>query len=372
MKIGIVTLYSINIGNKLQNYAVEQICKKFGHECYTFSISKENICAPALGWKGKLVAYVGFPQNIALLKRNALKNSMKYTVKFNMFSANFLHVINVYSYELLNNLSSEFDAFIVGSDQVWHNYNKNEIDYYFLKFAPEYKRICLSPSFGLNDIPDKFRNSYISGLQGFKYLSAREESGCKIIKALTDRNSELLIDPTLMLDSQEWDMIAGKPNKMDIPSQYILTYFLGKKDEEADQFIKKLSNDTGLPVIEIDNNSYTVPFTAPDEFLYLIRGASYFCTNSFHGCAFSIIYHVNFYVFKRFEYGGMRSRIDTLLKKFDLESRNCFDKNYNEISLKPCDFNNADLVLKAERKKVIDYLQKAFDYSNMFYPKENK
>lgn len=374
MKIGIVTIYeNRNIGNKFQNYAIEYICRKFNHECYTIALSSKNALKLTLSCRGRLVALVGFPKKVAINKRNVLKNYVKYTIKFNMFSANNLHVININSYKLLKKFADTFDAFIVGSDQVWHNWNnsKDELDYFFLKNVPYHKRICLSPSFGFNNVPPKYKEQYVLGLNGFKYLSCREESGCKLIKKLTGRDSELLIDPTFMLDPNEWDKIAQK-NDNSLPAQYILTYFLGEKNEQAAQFIKQLSEDTDLPVIEIDNNSCSVPFTPPDEFLYLIKNATYFCTNSFHGCVFSILYNINFYVFKRMEYGGMSSRIETLLKTFKMEDRNCFNTKYEDIKTKPCNFDEVDFILNVERKKVVDYLKKSFDYSNKYILKENK
>ncbi|MFR2767096.1 MAG: polysaccharide pyruvyl transferase family protein [Thomasclavelia sp.] len=68
-------------------------------------------------------------------------------------------------------------------------------------------------------------------------------------------------------------------------------------------------------------NSNNVEYTSgPSEFLYLIHHAKLVCTDSFHACVFSILFDTQFYVFEREnEIISMNSRIDTLLRKFDLE-----------------------------------------------------
>lgn len=43
-KVGIVSLYvGQNFGNKLQNYATEQICLEYGFQPYTFKINDDRI-----------------------------------------------------------------------------------------------------------------------------------------------------------------------------------------------------------------------------------------------------------------------------------------------------------------------------------------
>lgn len=54
----------------------------------------------------------------------------------------------------------------------------------------------------------------------------------------------------------------------------------------------------------------------PDEWLGYIEQAEYIFTNSFHACAFSILFEKQFYVGAR--HGD---KVDTILKTFDLEDR---------------------------------------------------
>ena len=45
------------------------------------------------------------------------------------------------------------------------------------------------------------------------FLSAREQSGCGIIKEITGRNAIQLIDPVFLLEKKEWEKLAGKKKK---------------------------------------------------------------------------------------------------------------------------------------------------------------
>ena len=352
-KVGIVTLYGEhNLGNKLQNYAVRCICKELGFESETIFSGRSGI---SIGWKGRLSAFIGFPRSVAEEKRNILKRCRK----IKQFSDKYLNAIHYNSYKEAEKNCDEYYAIIAGSDQVWHNWSmtSEELDYYFLKFVPPQKRICISPSFGFETFPKKFINDYIDGLNGFNYLSCREERGCEMIKELTGKDALLLCDPTMLLSADRWNEIIVAP-EYKLPRNYILAYFLGGMSEDDKKYINNLSQATGLTIVDIYNHKLQDYFcTAPDEFLYLIKNSDYFCTNSFHGCVFSIIFKRNFTVFNRHDEKKMFSRIDTLLRKFGLE--NAFINNSDHD--KELDFSRVDTILEAEHKKGMEYLKKAFE-----------
>lgn len=346
--IAIVTLYdNINIGNKLQNYAVQQILKKYADYVYTLSYREANELHRDMGWKGRLIACLGFPCEKAKVKRIILKRRKN----FEKFSEKYLNVLparkyNQYNYEF----SKEYDAFVVGSDQVWHNWTKTEceLNYFFLDFVERRKRICLSPSFGFNEIPEEFKNKYIKGLKGFEFLSCREKSGCDLIKKLTGKEAALLIDPTMMLAPEAWDTIATIP-EYNIPENYMLVYFLGDIGENIKEEAYMIAKEKKLNIIDIFNISEPQYYvTSPSDFLYLVKHASYICTNSFHGCVFAILYKKCFKLYQRSdsEGRGMSDRLKTLLDKFHIKGDGKIT-NYVEV----------DENLALERKKVYAYLE---------------
>ena len=193
----------------------------------------------------------------------------------------------------------------------------------FLTFAPQKKRIALSPSFGVSKIPNQYTAQYTTWLNEMHALSVREEAGAKIIKELTGRDADVLVDPTMLLSKEEWLNIArpsaGKPSKT-----YLLTYLLGEVGVERKKWISNLSKKYDLEVINLlDTKNEPIYITDPSEFIDFIHSASIVCTDSFHGVIFSIIMETPFIVFDREErkQSKMGSRIETLLKKMQFENR---------------------------------------------------
>ena len=226
----------------------------------------------------------------------------------------------------------EYDAVIVGSDQLWLPSNVMA-DYYTLNWVPEkVKKIAYATSFGIGSIPQKYKETYSKYLTRIDYLSARETSGQEIISELTDRSVPLVNDPALLLDANGWDeVIKDKPI---INDKYIFCYFMGDNPEQRD-FVKRLAKEKGLKIvallhldqfIETDEHyaDYTPWDISPDDFVNLVKYAEYVCTDSFHGTVFSIIYSRNFFTFKRFNKKASLStntRITSLLTRVGLMDR---------------------------------------------------
>ena len=84
----------------------------------------------------------------------------------------------------MNIISSEYDYFITGSDQVWNPYfNCTEDE--FLTFAPKQKRISYAASIGVSEIPDDKKDQFKKWLNGMNYISVREQAGADIVYELT-------------------------------------------------------------------------------------------------------------------------------------------------------------------------------------------
>ena len=350
--VAIITIYDdSNLGNRFQNYAVQKLIEKSGYECRTLINVKRYLFR---GLKSKIIAFLGFPKKVAEKKRFIFK--MESVIR--KFSEKYIRQGEVIRFRDACKIAESYDYYITGSDQVWHNWSgtDDELSYFFLRFVPPHKRLCISPSFGRETVPENLRQQYIDGLNGFRHLSCREESGCGLIKELTGRDAVLLCDPTMALTSEQWDEISTKPS-FELPEKYVLTYFLGDAPEAAIEYVKEMSEKEGLPIINLYNMNYPEYLSVqPDEFLYLVKHAEHFCTTSFHGCVFSIIYHTPFSVFERNDLKGMHGRIDTLLKKFGLESCSADNDNFG----KQCDFSVVDNILEAERARMYDYLEMIF------------
>lgn len=347
--IAIVTLYDdTNIGNKLQNYALQEMCRKYANDVKTLTYKE---VFKEIRWKGKIVAALGFPPKIAKQKRLIINR--KKSIK--EFSDKYLDIEKARGFKEYNEkIAAKYDAFIVGSDQVWHNWNdsKDEMEYFFLKFVPRNKKVCFAPSFGFDCVEAKWEEYYRQALAEFEYLSCRENSGCDLIKRLTGKEAHHLPDPTMVLEKKDWDKIKKKP-QYTIEKKYCLVYFLGGMTEKTRRIINEYSLNEGCQIIDVlDREIPEYYFTKPDEFIYLVANAQMVFTNSFHGSVFSIIYHKNFRVFDRVDSGTemMGNRIHSLVSVLGLKQ--CLDiSSFEEI-----DYSMVDSVLEGERKKAYLYL----------------
>ena len=250
-----------------------------------------------------------------------------FTSKLKMFTEqNIKHKIFVSSYdEVLNADKSrweEYNFVVTGSDQVWHNWSNTstELAYYYLEFMPREKRVCYAPSFGFSQFPESDYELHKKGLEGFDKLSGREQEGVNLIKQIINKDAQLVLDPTLLLNASQWREVEKKPD-IDLPEKYLLTYFLGNMTPEYEQAIKQVAGD--LPIINLYN--YMNPdlpgyIAGVNEFLYLFNHSDFICTDSFHGTAFSINLGRNFLVFRRSQTGmeDMFGRIESILASTNL------------------------------------------------------
>jgi hypothetical protein len=160
----------------------------------------------------------------------------------------------------------------------------------------------------------------------------RENRGSEIVKELTGRTVRTILDPVFMFDNDGWEKLI--PLKKEFNEPYIFAYFLGNNPKHRIA-VNKLANEIGLKIIalrhldqyvaEDENFGDYAPYdVAPDCFLNLLRGASYVCTDSFHGSCFSIIHKKQFMVFDRYVEGSKHSknsRIDSLCQNLGLTER---------------------------------------------------
>lgn len=228
--------------------------------------------------------------------------------------------------------SRDYGAVVVGSDQMWLPQGL-PTNYYNLQFVvPGVRRVSYSTSFGVSSVPWYQRSRTSDYLRKIDFLSVREDSGAAICREIGGVEAKVVVDPTLLLTSDQWAEII--PNSATMRSSYIFCYFLGANPlcrEEA----RTLSRATGLPIIVLRHCDETIPSDEsfgdeapydvdPAGFVNLIRNASYVLTDSFHATVFSAIHHKRFATFYRFAQSDKQSRnsrIDSLLAHLGLWDR---------------------------------------------------
>jgi hypothetical protein len=357
-KIGIVTwFFAPNYGTVLQAFALNKILERYYYKAefvnYKRSLIKfEKIRDPfCFLFPGTIKKYL--PQQYEkFIFFSFVKENLPITDK--MFTKNNIHLLN-----------SRYDIFICGSDQIWSPILFDDI--FFLSFVKNHKKIAYAPSIGTYKIPKKLELLYKKLLGDFSFLSVREQDGADIISALINIKPQVVVDPTLLLTSEDWTHLII-PDESNICGQYILCYFLGNSDFYL-KYVEQLKEKYNLKVITIklsytsfcygDSILYNI---SPERYLFLIKNAAYICTDSYHGTIFSILFEKMFFHLLRFSDSdsiSQNSRIYSLLEMLDLTDA-IIDKNNIKFSFN-ADYDGVQRELDVLRADSLKYLLSALE-----------
>lgn len=357
-KILIMTLFgNFNYGNKFQNYAMQEVLKKYNLDVYTLNTQR---------FWGSVAKNVSIIKRIINITPKKIfekvkvwlnkKVNMKRQMAFEKFSDKYIKTVEYIS-DI--KLKDEFDLVCIGSDQIWKPEIKN-FYYAYAQFQDSNKVFSYAPSFGISEVADEHVNEVKKGLENVNMISVREEKGAEIIKKLINKDVDVLVDPTMLLTTDEWDRVVKTPEKLP-KKEFIMTYFLGNYSKERRKYIKAFAKKNDLEIVDLGQVALKKYYaTDPSEFLYFVKNAKIIFTDSFHGAVFSILYKKPFYTLKREDmHTSMSSRIETLLNKFELQERMLED--YNCQASFEINFENIDNLLEKERNKSKDFLKKALN-----------
>lgn len=248
----------------------------------------------------------------------------------------------------------KYDVYMVGSDQVWNPRLYSNIKPYFLDFAPKGARcVSYASSFGVSELSAIAFYKYKQWLRRFSHIGLREKSGADIVNAMAlDAEVAHVLDPTLLLDSEDWAAVSVKPAEKPI-GKYILLYDLIASPETVD-VAELWARQNGLSLIRIGDGAY-----GPGEFLWLFANAEAVVTNSFHGTVFSILNHKPFYTIipRGMDNAG---RIESLISKLGLSSRMVRAEVIGDLELScVLDWAQINSRLDVLRSESLDFLERA-------------
>lgn len=337
-KVGIVTFFGLyNYGNRLQNYAVASYLKRRGFCSETLIVDAKSRTQKIKDIIKKLIG-----MQVAGVQQDRRREER--FIRFNEFGS-FRRVSN----EDLKNISDEYLFFVTGSDQVWNPCYSSNISPYFLSFARREQRVPISPSIGISDIPESKKKTMKEGLAGFDHLSVREYSGAAIIQELTGRDASVLIDPTMMIDVDEWRSLSVDDFVPEAP--YVFVYTLGELDEAQESILADAMEKKGAECLRISDTllSDELPL-GPGDFISLIDNAECVLTDSFHGTVFSLLFKKPVVIFKRNGvHSDIFSRLETLVRKFGLQGRVAGEKGFS-LCFDEHAYDDFDEVLESERR----------------------
>jgi len=359
-RIGIVTFHrAVNYGAVLQAYALQKSVEKLGINCDIIDYRNKKL---EESYHEHSLRKCRTPKDFAKFFLRPKTKQPKYK-KFQAFRETHLSLSAPCSTaEELSKLADGYDSFIVGSDQVW-NYNITGFDSsYFLDFVEDQKkRNAYAASFGIDTIPLEYQEQYKNYLDGLNYIAVRERQGQKIIKDLTGRDVEIVLDPVLLLSEKEWSQISANPIEMP-KGDYILSHHYSRTPT-MNAFLERLSKKTGCKILSVFRgsrdpmNAITADDPGPLEFIKLYKDARYVVTNSYHGAIFAIIFQKNFFLEMLPPPAKVNSRLRMLLDLFDLGSREIIDGENFHIN-EPIKYEKVLEILSQERERSINYLKR--------------
>ena len=359
MKIGIVTQpLKANYGGILQNWALQQVLLLMGHEPITidymprrsiinhlFILFKTLLLSLFSIRKGPLVRYL---------------SSHRFSPFSDFVKQNIIVTRQVHQYKSTLIREYNFNALIVGSDQVWRpRYNKSLKDMYlsFAKYALV-RKIAYAASFGIGENGWEYTESQTRQCRRlaskFNAISVRERSGIKICQFYLGMNAVHVLDPTLLLTKNDYARLCE--NVPVRKEAFIAIYELNKTKQMMD-CVSSMKDQSGLSICKFSAD-LTSTLTV-EEWLSMFRDAVYIITDSFHGTVFSLLFEKPFISIGNHRRG--LERFQTLLEEVGLIDRLLIDDieyDYLDLIKKPINWEIVRGQLTAQRVKSFEFLKK--------------
>jgi len=312
--VGIVTINDdTNYGNRLQNYALQEVVRSLGWEPETLvnappawerSLRAPRMMheirhdLPALARRGadrvRSRLRRGGPQVPSFLshRRSAIAEFTRTRLQrsphpFSAMPADYWR--DRYAYA------------IAGSDQVWNPTYRRAQGIDFLDFVDAPRRIAYAASFGVEHVPGYLRSRYRAWLEGIPHLSVRESAGRRIVAELTGREIPVVLDPTLAVDRAVWDRLIAEESPI-ASAPHAVRFFLGQPTADQRAWVERHARDAGLALVDLHSlDQEAFADVGPAGFVAAIARAEVVYTDSFHAGIFALVHRRPIVLRSRFD-----------------------------------------------------------------------
>lgn len=281
-------------------------------------------------------------------------------------------------YTSVSELIGAYSVLICGSDQIWNTTLPDYSDVYYLPGMRN--KISYGVSLGKNCSPETL-DRFSGYMSEFKAISVRDNKHAEMIRMVFGKDVKQVLDPTLLLNCSEWDLLSNPG--IQGRDKYICFYSI-LYSEETLTTVSAVSKHLNLPVISpfggnrshagkrAERHGIKVDYSAgPTEFLRYVKGAELVMTDSFHGTAFSIIFHKPFYQVQRIDSSGVYipdDRIDCLLDLTGLLARRVNKKTIESVSTEnQIDWKRVDARIELIRTDSLDWLKRSIQMTAETY-----
>lgn len=377
MKIGILTqpLHN-NYGGLLQCYALQSVLKSLGHDVWIVQRETEEkkltIIGCTLYYIKQIVKVFLGRKFVGLSNRNKIAYAERNT---KYFASNFINpkteIITTTNSLRLCHSDYGFDAYVVGSDQVWRPSYSPCIGNYFFDFLyseERVRRVAYAASFGVDNWEFSKEETAICRdlLKYFDGVSVREDSAVTLCAEYLGREDVLhVLDPTMLLDKEDYISLVEKEEEPQ-NSGNLFCYLLDESEEKSQiiDFIATQINAvpfTKMPKCSIIYENLRdrledCVYPTVTAWLRAFMDADMVITDSFHGCVFSIIFNKPFWVIGNRRRG--LARFNSLLSIFELQDRLIDTYNIPSIITSPINWEKVNIIRGKWQEKSLNFLKK--------------
>lgn len=367
-KIGVITSYfATNFGAALQCYALKSVLENLGFD------------VDYIRYKQKNLYRMFYPFHIGLLKTKSpitlfkrLRSLPEKKQKWDAFKR--FRVGHIQSdTSFITIIPQDKDYYILGSDQIWNPHITRGYDNVFWgQFPhPSSSKVFSYAASTENMVYTPQNKAFIKkALCSLSHVSVREDWLNQDLTEISGRTDiKTVIDPTLLADVAIYENL---PLCRPLNEKFVLFYkirkctsFIPKVNEYAKQIGAKVLllsssiEDELKAIAKKDENIVYLPLVGVETFLSAVKFAEHVFTPSFHGTAFSIIFHKRFHTIVLED--NWNNRTADLLEKLCLSNRRL--KIQDPISLSDPDYQSADSNLQQLRQESMSFLYKALDIS---------
>ena len=377
MKVGLLTMPPIsNYGGIIQAYALQTVLQRMGHDVM--------ILNRQYGGYGD-----SYYQKYRTITTRKVKSFLGKKDEFTKYREPFEYVIHkpqefVKKYlrltrplYLTHELEKEacrnqYEAYVVGSDQIWRPKYVTNIYNYYLDFVNDKnaKRMAYAVSFGVDTWEyNRIETDICARLaKCFNAISVREDSGLRLCDEYLGVNAQHVLDPTFLLDKQDYINIIN--NDVVSPCEGNLFCYILDNSEVKMRSIERISKLLSMkpyfcrPKLEptngnLDEHIEDCVFPSISQWLKSFVDAELVIVDSFHGAVFSIIFNKPFWVIKNKSRG--EARFTSLLKQFCLSERLINEDIIPDDLLLPIDWNRVNEIKAQLQEESLNFIIKTLN-----------
>ena len=366
-KVGIVTILDVaNFGTMLQAYALATVIKRFNYDVEFINYWRRDYTT-----KNKVFTFLqdsslGNPLKRFVYALSALffYSSIRNRIR-NFVKKRFHFTRSYHSIDELRKCPPEIDLAICGSDQIWNSaYNRGLDRVFYLDFV-NCPRIAYAASVGMDEFPQGELDDIKKLLAKYRAISVRESQTCKYLHSLGFTQVQHVLDPSLLLNADEWKEIAGcKESHLINEERYLLVYSVERFNNDfifsqARQIAQELHLKmyvvcTTYPVKAKDygfNKIYAM--AGVKTFLRLMANADFIVASSFHGTAFALNFNKEFVTISANKFN---IRMKSLVEQFNISHRIVTTTLKKASDLLPIDYVIINHKLEENRALSLSFL----------------